>query len=86
MRTVAAVDGRASGEWARPWWRGALAAARARLRSAARVLRVIVGAPDYDTYLAHMRATHPACTPLDRDDFARQRLESRYSKPGSRCC
>ena len=58
----------------------------ARLRAAARVLRTIVGAPDYEAYLAHMRATHPACTPLGPDEFARQRLESRYSRPGSRCC
>ena len=56
------------------------------LRRALRVLRTVIGAPDYDRYVAHMSAHHPGCELVTRDDFMKQRLESRYSKPGSRCC
>jgi len=52
----------------------------------ARTLRAVIGAPDYERYLAHMRACHPGAEPLARDAFARERLEARYSRPGSRCC
>ena len=55
-------------------------------RRAARVVRTVVGAPDYDRYVAHMRDHHPECEPASRDEFTRQRLESRYSRPGARCC
>ena len=58
----------------------------ARAHRLASLVRRIIGAPDYDTYLAHVRQCHPDATPLSRDDFARQRLEDRYSRPGSRCC
>ena len=56
------------------------------LRRAARLLRAIVGAPDYERYVAHVRAHHPACTPMTRDEFARERLAARYDRPGARCC
>lgn len=58
----------------------------ARLRRVATVVRTIVGAPDYDRYVAHMRAHHPDCEVASLDEFMRQRMESRYSRPGSRCC
>jgi uncharacterized short protein YbdD (DUF466 family) len=57
-----------------------------RLRGALRVVRAIIGAPDYERYVAHMRERHPECQIATRDEFMRQRLESRYSKPGARCC
>jgi len=53
---------------------------------AARVLRTAIGAPDYERYAAHMRARHPAQRLLTRDEFVRERLEARYSRPGARCC
>jgi uncharacterized short protein YbdD (DUF466 family) len=56
------------------------------LRRAARLLRAIVGAPDYERYVAHLRARHPECTPMTRDEFARERLAARYDRPGARCC
>ena len=56
------------------------------LERAARALRAILGAPDYERYLAHIRERHPGETPLSREEFARQRLDDRYSKPGTRCC
>ena len=58
----------------------------ARLSRAGAVLRAVAGVPDYDRYLAHLRAHHPGAAPLSRDDFARLRLKERYEKPGSRCC
>jgi len=50
------------------------------------VLRTVIGVPDYDRYLRHMRARHPECVLLTPSEFARERLEARYSRPGSRCC
>ncbi len=59
---------------------------QARLERVLRVIRSIIGAPDYDRYVAHMESHHPGCAVMSRDEFMRQRLESRYSRPGSRCC
>ena len=50
------------------------------------VIRQIIGAPDYDRYVAHLRAAHPECVPLSREAFMQERLEARYNRPGSRCC
>jgi len=52
----------------------------------ARVFRQIIGAPDYERYLEHQRQCHPGQTPLTRDEFSRERLNDRYSRPGTRCC
>ncbi len=49
-------------------------------------LRMIIGAPDYARYVAHMRAKHANATPLSREEFARERLRARYEGTGSRCC
>jgi uncharacterized short protein YbdD (DUF466 family) len=49
-------------------------------------LRRIIGAPDYETYRAHLAARHPDATPLSREAFARDALARRYDRPGSRCC
>jgi uncharacterized short protein YbdD (DUF466 family) len=59
---------------------------RAHLAAAARVARTVVGAPDYERYLAHMRQRHPLRRPLTRDEFARARMDDRYNRPGARCC
>ncbi|HVE77388.1 MAG TPA: YbdD/YjiX family protein [Gemmatimonadaceae bacterium] len=60
-----------------------LGAARGTL---ARVLRAVVGAPDYDAYLAHLLRHHPGATPLSPRAFAEQRWADRYARPGGRCC
>ena len=62
------------------------AALTARIRRALRVLRTIIGEPDYERYVAHMASHHPGCDVASRDEFMKQRLESRYSRAGSRCC
>jgi uncharacterized short protein YbdD (DUF466 family) len=59
---------------------------RERARQAAVVVRRIIGAPDYDRYLAHVTRRHPGATPLTRAEFARDALARRYDRPGSRCC
>ena len=46
----------------------------------------IIGAPDYDAYVEHVRRCHPGRTPLARDEFFRQRLDDRYNRVGARCC
>ena len=55
-------------------------------RRAADVVRRVIGVPDYDRYLAHMRERHPECVPLSRDRFLAEQLHARYERPGSRCC
>ena len=65
---------------------GQAASLGSKVRRALRVLRTIIGAPDYERYVAHMSAHHPECAVASRDEFMKQRLESRYSKPGARCC
>jgi uncharacterized short protein YbdD (DUF466 family) len=56
------------------------------VRRVAAVMRRMVGVPDSDRYVTHMRERHPETTPLSRAEFERVRLEDRYSKPGQRCC
>lgn len=46
----------------------------------------MIGVPDYETYLSHMREHYPECTPLDPRTFERERLTARYKATGSRCC
>lgn len=59
---------------------------RARASAVARVVRTIIGVPDYERYMEHARRCHPNERLLTRDEFARQRMEDRYSRPGTRCC
>ena len=59
---------------------------QARIAQAGAVVRRIIGVPDYDRYLAHMRESHPGVRALTRDEFAHERLCDRYSRPGTRCC
>lgn len=56
------------------------------LARAARVVRRVIGAPDYECYLEHVRAVHPGALPLTRDEFVREAAARRYGKGASRCC
>jgi uncharacterized short protein YbdD (DUF466 family) len=48
---------------------------------------LMVGVPDYDTYLVHMAATHPDATPMTRAAFWREREAARFGQGrGLRCC
>ena len=57
-----------------------------QVRKVAKVVRTIIGAPDYERYVAHVRECHPDRQPMTRDEFAKSRLEARYNQPGNRCC
>ena len=49
--------------------------------------RLMVGMPDYDAYLRHMREHHADAPVMDRVTFFRDRQEARYGgKNGGRCC
>lgn len=56
------------------------------LRRVAAVIRRVVGVPDYDGYLAHVRECHPGAEPMSRRQFEESRLHDKYSRPGQRCC
>jgi uncharacterized short protein YbdD (DUF466 family) len=56
------------------------------LRRTAQAARLMVGAPDYDAYLAHLATQHPEATALSRDAFFRERVEARYGAGRLRCC
>ena len=47
----------------------------------------MVGVPDYDNYVQHIRLTHPEQTPMTYEEFFRERQDARYGgKGGARCC
>jgi uncharacterized short protein YbdD (DUF466 family) len=49
--------------------------------------RLMVGVPDYDTYVQHMRTTHPEQTPMTYKEFYNNRVEARYGGKGViKCC
>lgn len=51
-------------------------------------LRLMVGLPDYDVYLAHMQATHPGQPAMSYAEFFRDRQDARFGAKGGvgRCC
>lgn len=51
-----------------------------------RTVHRIIGAPDYQGYLAHMRRNHPGLRVMSREEHARDCLDRRYTQPGNRCC
>jgi len=57
-----------------------------QVRRVAKVVRTIIGAPDYERYVDHVQTCHPGRKPMTRDEFAKSRLEARYNQPGNRCC
>jgi uncharacterized short protein YbdD (DUF466 family) len=64
---------------------------RANAQTAGRYLgqtmRLMVGLPDYDQYVAHMRATHPERPVMTYEEFFRERQKARYCSAGAgRCC
>lgn len=68
-----------------------LARRRARLvcDMAVQTARLMVGVPDYDTYVAHRQATHPDQPIMTRREFFRERQEARYAVSKGRfrgCC
>ena len=58
----------------------------ARLRYFLRVVRRIVGAPDYEAYLEHHAACHAGRAPLDRKAFYEEFVARRFGTGVNRCC
>ncbi|MYL99550.1 putative selenoprotein [Novosphingobium sp. FGD1] len=51
------------------------------------MLRLMVGQPPYEAYLAHMAHHHPEAAPLTRLEFFRNREQARYGGAGGgKCC
>ena len=48
----------------------------------ARAARMMIGIPDYETYVARRRATHPGEPVMTYEEFFRQRQDARYSGLG----
>ena len=56
------------------------------LRRFAEMVRRVIGVPDYEQYLAHVRRRHPGDVPVSREAFTEAALVRRYARPGGRCC
>ena len=48
--------------------------------------RRIAGIPDYDAYVAHIRAHHPERAIPSKAAFFADRQHARYRAGGGRCC
>jgi uncharacterized short protein YbdD (DUF466 family) len=55
-------------------------------KDARRTANLMIGQPDYDTYVEHSRVTHPDQEPLDRRAFFRMNEQRRFGAGGFRCC
>ena len=56
---------------------------------AVQTARLMVGIPDYDTYVAHRRTQHPGEPVMSYTEFFRERQQARYGCAGGRisgCC
>jgi len=70
-------------------WRWAMDRLARLWRRAVQTARLMVGIPDYDTYVAHRRAQHPGEPVMSYTEFFRERQQARYGGEGgriSRCC
>jgi uncharacterized short protein YbdD (DUF466 family) len=55
----------------------------------AQTARLMVGVPDYETYVAHRRVNHPGQPVMTYEEFFRERQEARYAVRKGRfrgCC
>jgi uncharacterized short protein YbdD (DUF466 family) len=62
------------------------ASVRAGIARVSYVVRRIVGVPDYESYVRHMRKHHREREPLSQREFVQQCWADKYSRPGHRCC
>lgn len=51
-------------------------------------MRLMVGVPDYEMYVNHMKTAHPEQAVMSYPEFFRERQEARYGAKGrlNRCC
>ncbi len=85
VRRVQAVPPRQTGRLARCAAVARSAACR-WLRSSLRVVREVVGAPDYERYLEHHARCHPGSAPLDRRGYYAEFVTRRFGPGPTRCC
>ncbi len=65
------------------------AAAQLALRRATQTARLMVGVPDYETYVRHRQANHPGQPIMTYEEFFRERQNARYAVGNGRfrgCC
>lgn len=55
-------------------------------RYSVQLARRVIGVPDYEVYLAHLRQHHPERPLPSYEQFFRERQEARYRGGGGRCC
>jgi uncharacterized short protein YbdD (DUF466 family) len=51
--------------------------------------RLMVGVPDYETYVAHLRSQHPDLPVMSYEEFFKERQDARYGGGNGRvgrCC
>jgi uncharacterized short protein YbdD (DUF466 family) len=56
---------------------------------AAKTLRLMVGVPDYDTYVRHRQTAHPGEPVMTYEEFFMERMQARYAVEKGRlrgCC
>ena len=46
----------------------------------------IVGMPNYEAYVAHLREKHPGCAIPDEREYYELYLQGKYNGVGNRCC
>ncbi|HTV95514.1 MAG TPA: YbdD/YjiX family protein [Steroidobacteraceae bacterium] len=66
-----------------------MSSARGIWRVAVQTARLMVGVPDYDTYVAHRKTHHPQEPIMSYVEFFRERQSARYSCEKGRfkgCC
>lgn len=56
------------------------------LSTTASAVRAVLGVPDYQRYLTHMRTAHPGDRVMSETEFNHTRMNDRYNRTGSRCC
>ncbi len=64
-------------------------AVRVTYRVAAQTARLMVGVPDYETYVRHRRTFHPEEPVMTYEEFFRERRDARYAVGNGRfraCC
>ncbi len=51
-------------------------------------MRLMVGVPNYEAYVVHMKTAHPDQPVMSYPEFFRERQEARYGAKGrlNRCC
>ena len=49
-------------------------------------MRLMVGLPEYDTYVTHMEKTHPGQPMMSYEEFFRERQQAKYGNGKSGGC